>query len=150
MCLKRGFGPVFFILSIYERKATVIAYADSGGALGLWGLNGSSTVIKNYPLSSAVTQFVWVTNTGGQDGGIFATAIGGTGAQTMSSCDLGVSSKAGEIMRITEELNACLTDAGMTAGRAQIVITVNADGDDIGVYAGYKHDADADRLNLTQ
>jgi hypothetical protein len=38
----------------------------------------------------------------------------------------------------------------MTAGRAEIVITVNADGDDISVYAGYKHDADADRLNLTQ
>ena len=122
----------------------------AAGAAGAFTLNGSTTTVSNYPLSSAVTQFVWVTNTGSQNGDIFATAIGGTGAQTMSSCDLGVSSGAGEIIRITDELNTCLTDAGMTAGRAEIVITVNADGDDIGVYAGYKHDADADRLNLTQ
>lgn len=122
----------------------------SGGALGSWTLNGSSDVIANYPLSSAVTQFVWVTNTGTQDGGIFATAIGGTGAQTMATCDLGVTSKAGEIIRITDELNTCLTAAGMTAGRAQVTVTVNADGNLVDVYAGYKHNVDADRLNLTQ
>jgi len=122
----------------------------TSGALGAWGLNGSSTVISNYPLSSAVTQFVWVTNTGTQDGGIFATAIGGTGAQTMASCDLGISSGAGEIIRITDELNTCLTAAGMTAGRAEVTVTVNASALVIGVYAGYKHNVDADRLNLTQ
>jgi hypothetical protein len=122
----------------------------AGGAAGAFTLNGSTSTISNYPLSSAVTQFVWVTNDGSQDGDIFATAFGGTGAQTMASCDLGVSSGAGEIIRITDELNTCLATAGMTAGRAEIVITVNADGDDISVYAGYKHDADADRLNLTQ
>jgi hypothetical protein len=122
----------------------------AGGAAGEFDLNGSKTTIKNYPLSSAVTQFVWVTNKGTQDGGIFATAFGGTGGQTMASCDLGVTSKAGEIQRITDELNACLADASMTAGRAQIVVTVNAISTDIGIYAGYKHDADADRLNLTQ
>lgn len=122
----------------------------AGGAAGEFGLNGSTTTIKNYPLSSAVTQFVWVTNKGTQDGGIFATAFGGTDGQTMASCDLGVTSKAGEIQRITDELNTCLAAASMTAGRAQIVVTVNAISDDIGVYAGYKHDADADRLNLTQ
>lgn len=122
----------------------------TGGAAGTWTLNGSTTTISNYPLSDAVTQFVWVTNKGSQDAGIFATAFGGTGAQTMASCDLGVSSPAGEIVRITDELNACLTAAGMTAGRGEIVITVNAAAADIGVYAGYKHNADADRLNLTQ
>ena len=122
----------------------------AGGDAGLFGLNGSTTTISNYPLSDAVTQFVWVTNKGTQDGGIFATAFGGTDGQTMASCDLGVTSKAGEIQRITDELNACLAAASMTAGRAQIVVTVNAISADIGVYAGYKHDADADRLNLTQ
>ena len=122
----------------------------TGGAAGTWTLNGSTTTISNYPLSDAVTQFVWVTNNGTQDAGIFATAFGGTGAQTMASCDLGVSSPAGEIVRITDELNACLTAAGMTAGRGEIVITVNAAAANIGVYAGYKHNADADRLNLTQ
>jgi hypothetical protein len=121
-----------------------------GGDAGIWTLNGSTTTIRNYPLSDAVTQFVWVTNQGSQDGGIFATAFGGTGAQTMASCDLGVSSPAGEIVRITDELNACLTAAGMTAGRGEIVITVNAAAADICVYAGYKHIEDADRLNLTQ
>ena len=122
----------------------------AGGAAGSFTLNGSTTTISNYPLSSAVTQFVWVTNTGSQEGDIFATAIGGTGAQVMASCDLGVNSAAGEIIRITDELNTCLAAASMTEGRAEIVITINADEDDIGVYAGYKHNADADRLNLTQ
>lgn len=122
----------------------------AGGAAGSFTLNGSTTTISNYPLSSAVTQFVWVTNTGTQVGDIFATAIGGTGAQVMTSCDLGVDSAAGEIIRITDELNACLAAASMTAGRAEIVITINAANADIGVYAGYKHNADADRLNLTQ
>ncbi|MDB2486568.1 hypothetical protein N9W75_00580, partial [Porticoccaceae bacterium] len=103
----------------------------TGGAAGTWTLNGSTTTISNYPLSDAVTQFVWVTNKGSQDGGIFATAFGGTGAQTMASCDLGVSSPASEIVRITDELNACLTAAGMTAGRGEIVITVNAAAADI-------------------
>jgi len=129
--------------------ADSIEVTPSGDA-GTWTLNGSTTTISNYPLSDAVTQFVWVTNNGSQDGGIFATAFGGTGAQTMASCDLGVSSPAGEIVRITDELNACLTAAGMTAGRGEIVITVNAAAANIGVYAGYKHNADADRLNLTQ
>lgn len=122
----------------------------SGGDAGKWTLNGSTTVIKNYPLSSAVTQFVWVTNTGTQTGNVFATAIGGTGAQVMTSCDLGVTSKPGEIQRITNELNTCLTAAGLVAGRAEVTVTVNAIAGDISVYAGYKHVADADRLNLTQ
>jgi hypothetical protein len=121
----------------------------SGGAMGEFTLNGSETTISNYPLSSAVTQFVWVTNTGTQDGGIYATAIGGTGAQTMDSCYV-ADSASGEVIRITDELNACLADADMTAGRAEITVTVNAASGSIGVYAGYKHNADADRLNLTQ
>lgn len=126
------------------------AVVTTGGAAGEFDLNGSTTTISNYPLSDAVTQFVWVTNKGTQDGGIYATAFGGTDGQTMASCDLGVTSKAGEIQRITDELNACLADASMTSGRAQIVVTVNAISSDIGVYAGYKHNVDADRLNLTQ
>lgn len=121
----------------------------SGGNMGEFTLNGSETTISNYPLSSAVTQFVWVTNTGTQDGGIYATAIGGTGAQTMASCYV-ADSASGEVIRITDELNACLADADMTAGRAEITVTVNAASSSIGVYAGYKHNADADRLNLTQ
>ena len=122
----------------------------SGGAAGGFTLNGSSTEINNYPLSTAVKHFVWVTNEGTDAGGIFATAIGGTGAQVMTSCDLGVDSPAGEVISISDELNACLTAAGMTAGRARVTVTVNAAGTAIGVYAGYKHIADADRLNLTQ
>ena len=122
----------------------------SGGAAGGFTLNGSSTEINNYPLSTAVDHFVWVTNEGEDDGGIFATAIGGTGAQVMTSCDLGVDSPAGEVVSISDEINACLTAAGMTAGRAQVTVTVNVDATNIGVYAGYKHINDADRLNLTQ
>ena len=36
----------------------------SGGAAGGFTLNGSSTEINNYPLSTAVDHFVWVTNEG--------------------------------------------------------------------------------------
>jgi hypothetical protein len=120
----------------------------TGGAAGGFTLNGSTTEINNYPLSTAVKHFVWITNEGTVDGGIFATAIGGTGAQVMTTCDLGVDSPAGQVISISDELNVCLTAAGMTAGRAQVTVTVNVNGADIGVYAGYKHIADADRLNL--
>lgn len=122
----------------------------TAGAAGGFTLNGSSTIIDNYPLSTAVEHFVWITNTGTQAGGIFVQAIGGDGAQVMTSCDLGVDAPAGELISVSDELNACLTAAGLISGRAQVTVTVNAAETDIGVYAGYKHINDADRLNLTQ
>ncbi|MDA8664321.1 hypothetical protein N9L66_05105 [Porticoccaceae bacterium] len=130
-------------------KAADSVPLTTGADFGEWTLNGSETIVSNYPLSDAVVQFVWVTNTGSQDAGIYAEAIGGTGAQTMASCYIG-DSLQGQIERITDELNTCLAAAGMTAGRAEVTITVNAASTDIGVYAGYKHIEDADRLNLTQ
>jgi hypothetical protein len=122
----------------------------TAGAAGSFTLNGSSTIVDNYPLSTAVKHFVWITNTGGQDGGVFATALGGDGAQVMTSCDLGVESPAGEVVSVSDELNDCLTAAGLISGRAQVTVTVNAAAGVIGVYAGYRHIADGDRLNLTQ
>ncbi|MDA8864595.1 hypothetical protein N9I05_06040, partial [Pseudomonadales bacterium] len=83
----------------------------TAGAAGGFTLNGSSTIIDNYPLSTAVKHFVWVTNTGTQDGGIFAQAIGGDGAQVMTSCELGVDAPAGELISVSDELNDCLTAA---------------------------------------
>ena len=152
-------GEFEYTVSIaYEDTGTDGAGADkvadsfpltTGADFGEWTLNGSETTISNYPLSDAVVQFVWVTNIGSQDAGIYAEAIGGTGAQTMASCYIG-DSLQGQIERITDELNTCLAAAGMTAGRAEVTITVNAASTDIGVYAGYKHIEDADRLNLTQ
>jgi hypothetical protein len=122
----------------------------TAGAAGSFTLNGSSTIVDNYPLSTAVKHFIWVTNTGTQDGGIFATALGGDGAQVMTSCDLGVDAPAGEVISVSDELNDCLTAAGLISGRAQVTVTVNAADASIGVYAGYRHIADGDRLNLTQ
>ena len=50
---------------------------------------------------------------------------------------------------VTNEVETCLTAAGITSGRAQVTVTVNAPAAEIDVYAGYKVDADSDRLSLT-
>ena len=50
-----------------------IASAAGGGRT----LNGSTSVIQAYPVSSGITGFLWVTNTGASDYGMSATAVSG-------------------------------------------------------------------------
>jgi len=49
---------------------------------------------------------------------------------------------------ISPGVNKCLSDAGITSGRAQLSITVNAAEANVDVYAGYKSNSADDRLGL--
>ena len=120
--------------------------AISSAAGGGWTLNGSTSVIQAYPVSSGITGFLWVTNTGASDYGMSATAV--SGGSTMAECALGTA-PANTLTYVTNEVETCLTAAGITSGRAQITVTVNAPAAEIDVYAAYKVDADSDRLSLT-
>lgn len=113
---------------------------------GTWDLNGSTSTIQALPLGDAITRFVWVTNAGASSYGMSATAVGD--GSTMAECSLGdVAAKS--LVYVSNELDTCLDDAGLDSARAQVTITVNAPSSEIDVYAGYKVDADDDRLSLT-
>jgi len=126
--------------------ATNVVAVVSDAALGAHTLNGSTSTVQAYPVSDAITGFLWVTNTGATAANMSVTAT--AGGASMASCDLG-SVAAKSLVYITDHVEACLTAASVTSGRAQLVVTVNAPAADIDVYAGYKVDADSDRLSLT-
>lgn len=126
--------------------ATNVATVVSDVAAGAHTLNGSTSTVQAYPVSDAITGFLWVTNTGATAANMSVTAT--SGGASMASCDLG-SVAAKSLVYITDHVEACLTAASVTSGRAQLVVTVNAPAADIDVYAGYKVDADSDRLSLT-
>ena len=159
-----GAGTVPAMAAGAYTATVTIAYTDEGtdladagataGSLtlaaavtaGTTTLNGSTSTIEAYPVSDAITGFLWVTNAGTNSAGMSVTAV--AGGSTMASCDIGT--VAGNTLSyITNEVETCLTAAGITSGRAQVTVTVNAPAADINVYAGYKVDADADRLSLT-
>lgn len=118
----------------------------SGLDVGTTTLNGSTSTVQAYPVSDAITGFLWVTNTGTADAAMSVTAIADGSA--MASCELGnVAAKS--LTYVTAEVEACLAAASITSGRTQLVITVNAPASEVNVYAGYKVDADSDRLALT-
>jgi hypothetical protein len=122
---------------------SVESTANSAGA---WTLNGSNSVVEAYPVGAGITQFLWVTNTGSETAGISVTAIGDGG--TLASCDVG-SVAANDLTYIAGLVNDCLSaEPGFGTDRIQLTVTVNAAKDTIDVYAGYKVDADSDRLHL--
>lgn len=126
--------------------ATNTVSLASGLDVGTTTLNGSTSTVQAYPVSDAITGFLWVTNTGAADAAMSVTAIADGSA--MASCELGnVAAKS--LTYVTAEVEACLAAASITSGRTQLVITVNAPASEVDVYAGYKVDADSDRLSLT-
>jgi len=126
--------------------ATNTVSAGSGIAAGGFGINGSTSVVQAYPVSDAITGFLWVTNTGTAEAAMSVTAV--ADGSVMATCELG--NVAGNSLKyVTAEVEACLTAASITSGRTQLSITVDAPSSDINVYAGYKVDADSDRLALT-
>jgi len=126
--------------------ATNTVSAGSGLAAGGFGINGSTSVVQAYPVSDAITGFLWVTNTGTAEAAMSVTAV--ADGSVMATCELG--NVAGNSLKyVTAEVEACLTAASITSGRTQLSITVDAPSSDINVYAGYKVDADSDRLALT-
>jgi len=119
---------------------------STANSAGSWDLNGSNSVVEAYPVSAGVTQFLWVTNTGSEAAGISVTAKG-DGAK-MATCDVGTVA-ANDLEYIADDVKTCLDAASFGTDRVQLTVTVNAAKSTIDVYAGYKVDADADRLALT-
>jgi len=112
---------------------------------GEWTLNGSTSIVQAYPISSNVSNFLWVTNTGANPGDVTVVAIH-EGVQT-EECPAGTAAGL-SLSSISPAVNACLAAAGITSGRAQLSITVNAAAADVDVYAGYKSNSADDRLGL--
>jgi len=117
---------------------------STASVAGSWTLNGSTSIVDAYPVTAGITQFLWVTNVGSDTAGISVTAIGDE--KTMDACNAGEVAPD-DLHYIATVVQGCLDAEGFT-DRVQLTITVNADSDDIGVYAGYKVNADADRLTL--
>ncbi len=120
--------------------------AASGTSAGAWTLNGSTSKVQAYPVGTNVEQFLWVTNTGANAGDISMTAT--QGGAVSAECSLG-SAAAKSLTSVSTLANACLTTAGITSGRAQLSITVNAAASLVNVYAAYKVSSADDRLALT-
>jgi hypothetical protein len=120
--------------------------AAAGTSAGAWTLNGSTSTIQAYPVGSNIEQFVWVTNSGTTAGDITMTAT--QGGTTSAECALG-SAGAKTLTSVSSAVNTCLTAAGVTSGRAQVALTVNAAAASVNVYAAYKVTSADDRLALT-
>ena len=125
-----------------ERDSSVVG---SDLDVGEWTLNGSTSIVQAYPISSNVSNFLWVTNTGANPGDVTVVAIH-EGVQT-EECSAGTAAGL-SLSSISPAVNACLAAAGITSGRAQLSITVNAAAGDVDVYAGYKSNSADDRLGL--
>jgi len=126
--------------------ASTKTLAATGTSAGAFTLNGSTSKVQAYPVGAAVEQFLWVTNAGANDGAIVMTAT--QGGATTAECSLGTA--AGKSLTSVSSLaNDCLTAAGITSGRAQLALTVNAAAALVNVYAAYKVTSADDRLALT-
>jgi hypothetical protein len=126
--------------------ASTKTLAATGTSAGAFTLNGSTSKVQAYPVGAAVEQFLWVTNAGSNDGAIVMTAT--QGGATTAECSLGTA--AGKSLTSVSSLaNDCLTAAGITSGRAQLSLTVNAAAALVNVYAAYKVTSADDRLALT-
>jgi hypothetical protein len=120
--------------------------AAAGTAAGSFTLNGSTSAIQAYPVGSNIEQFVWVTNSGATGGDITMTAT--QGGTTSTACSLGTAAPK-TLTSVSDAVNTCLTAAGITSGRAQVNVTVNAAATSVNVYAAYKVTSADDRLALT-
>ena len=118
---------------------------NAGVAAGAWSLNGATRTVQAYPLGSNVSNFLWVTNDGSLAGeiSVMATANG----TTYNLGNVGTAEPK-TLTYIAGEVEAALGAEGIFSGRVQLEVTVNAPDANIDVYAGYKVNSDADRLNL--
>lgn len=115
------------------------------GAAGSWTLNGATVDIPYVPVGEGLSQFIWVSNKGSKSGDITVSVIGQDGAK-YGPYALGTA-KPG-LTPIAADIVAKLKEDGLTSGRVQMNVTVNAPDAAIEVYAAYKVDAADDRLAL--
>lgn len=117
----------------------------SATASGVYALNGSSVTVYAVPTSSAVSNFIWLSNTGSTSGDVTITVYDGG-----KTHELGVvgTSKAGSEFDVTAALNAGLEAAGVTlsGGRVHMDVVTNVPAADVAISAAYK--VGDDRVNL--
>jgi len=118
----------------------------AGTSAGAFTLNGSTSTVQAYPVGAGIDNFLWVTNSAATDGDITMTAT--QGGATSAECSLGTAA-AKTLTSVSAAANTCLTAAGITSGRAQLALTVNATATLVNVYAAYKVESANDRLALT-
>lgn len=112
---------------------------------GAWTLNGASADIPYVPVGEGLSQFIWVSNKGSIAGDISVTAIDQSG-KAYGPYDLGMANKG--LTPIASSILAKLKEDGLTSGRVQMNVTVNAPEKAVTVYAAYKVDSADDRLSL--
>lgn len=133
-------------------SAISAAYATGGTAgtstasvTGAYTLNGSSVTVFAVPTSTAVNNFIWLTNTGSDDGAV-SIVIHDNG----TDIDLGVVgiSEGGAEFDVTSAMNAALEAAGRTlsGGRVHIDIITQVPAADVAISAAYR--VGDDRVNL--
>jgi ribosomal protein S9 len=121
------------------------AGATSSSATGVLTLNGSSVTVYAVPTSAAVSNFIWLTNTGATSGDV-EIVINDGGEET----DLGVVgvAAAGSELDLTSAMNAALEAQGVTlsGGRIHIDVITKVPSADIAISAAYR--VGDDRVNL--
>jgi hypothetical protein len=107
----------------------------TGLDVGEWDLNGASVNIPYMPYSPTASQIIYVTNSGDQAGDISVVAFDDKG-QTYTLNNI-ATANANTVTKLTTKVGQALENAGFTAGKLSLTITVNAPADDITVYASY-------------
>lgn len=117
----------------------------TGSATGAYTLNGSSVTVYAVPTSASVSNFIWLTNSGANDGEV-SIVVHDNGTEI----DLGVvgTSNGGEEFDVTAAMNAALEAAGKTlsGGRVHLDIVTKVPAADVAVSAAYR--VGDDRVNL--
>lgn len=121
------------------------AGTSTASATGAYTLNGSSVTVFAVPTSAAASNFIWLTNTGSDDGAV-SIVVHDNG----TDIDLGVvgTSEGGAEFDVTAAMNAALEAAGETlsGGRVHIDIVTQVPAADVAISAAYR--VGDDRVNL--
>lgn len=139
-----GTGPVTLSLSqSYTGNGT--PGATTSNASGTYSLNGSTITVYAMPTSAAVSNFIWLTNSGSTSGDVSVTINdGGT------AIDLGIvgTSAAGTNFDVTAAMNDAIAAQGVTlsGGRVHLDIVTNVPAAEVAVSAAYR--VGDDRVNL--
>lgn len=117
----------------------------SATASGAYKLNGSTITVYAVPTSSAVSNFIWLSNTGKTSGDVSITVY-----DNGKTHELGVvgTSKGGAEFDVTAALNAALEAKGVTlsGGRVHMDVVTNVPTSDVAISAAYR--VGDDRVNL--
>lgn len=119
--------------------------SSATAASGAYKLNGSTITVFAVPTAEAVSNFIWLSNTGTTEGDVSITVYDGG-----ETHELGVvgTSKGNSEFDITKALNTALAAQGieLSGSRVHMDIVTNAPGKDIAVSAAYR--VGDDRVNL--